>query len=58
MLVIKAINRLIKFMQNNLEQLQAENVTTRSAYTGTELSSKFTRTKDETLKEHQHDILC
>ena len=45
-------------MQNNLEQLQAENVTTRSAYTGTELSSKFTRTKDETLKEHQHDILC
>ena len=51
-------NKLIKSMQSNLKWLLPENVTTRSAYTGTKLSSKFTRTKDETLKEHQHDIVC
>ena len=50
-------NKLIKSMQNNLKWLLPENVATCSAYTGTKISSKFTRTKDEALKEHQHYIV-
>ena len=34
-----------------------ENVTTRVTYSGTRLSSKFTKIKDKTVKEHQHDIV-
>ena len=34
-----------------------ENVTTRVTYSGTRLSSKFTKIKDKTKKEHQHDIV-
>ena len=41
-------------MQNSLKLLLPENISTRSEYDGTKLSSKFTRTKDQTLKEHQH----
>ena len=48
---------MLKFIQNNLKWLLSENVATRFAYTGTKISSKVTRTKDETLKERQHDIV-
>ena len=34
-----------------------ENVTTRVTYSGTRLSSKFTKIKDKTVKEHQHNIV-
>ena len=34
-----------------------ENVTTTVTYSGTRLSSKFTKIKDKTVKEHQHDIV-
>ena len=34
-----------------------ENVTTRVTYSGTRLSSKFTKIKDKTVKENQHDIV-
>ena len=34
-----------------------ENVTTRVTYSGTRLSSKFTKMKGKTVKEHQHDIV-
>ena len=34
-----------------------ENVTTRVTYSGTRLSSKSTKIKDKTVKEHQHDIV-
>ena len=44
-------------MQNNLKWLLPENVSTRSSYTRTRLSSKFTRTKYQTLKDHQHDTV-
>ena len=50
-------NKLIKLMQNNLKELLPENVTTKFAYTGTELSSKFLSTKDRTFKEHRHGIV-
>ena len=33
-----------------------ENVTTRVTYSGTRLSSKFTKVKGN-VKEHQHDIV-
>ena len=34
-----------------------ENVTTRVTYSGTRLSSKFTKIKDITVKEHQRNIV-
>ena len=34
-----------------------ENVTTRVTNSGTRLSSKFTKMKGKTVKEHQHDIV-
>ena len=34
-----------------------ENVTTRVTYSGTRLSSKFTKIKDKTVKENQHDTV-
>ena len=34
-----------------------ENITTRVTYSGTRLSSKFTKKKDKTVKDHQHDIV-
>ena len=34
-----------------------EHVTTRVTYSGTRLSSKFTKIKDKTVKENQRDIV-
>ena len=34
-----------------------ENLTTRATFSGTRLRSKFTKMKDKTVKEHQHDIV-
>ena len=34
-----------------------ENITTRVTYSGNGLDSKFTKIKDKTVKEHQHDII-
>ena len=44
-------------MENGLKFVLPENVTTRVTYSGTTLSSKFTKIKDKTVKEHQHDIV-
>ena len=37
-------------MKNNLKYVLPENVTTRVTYSGTRLSSKFTKIKDKTCK--------
>ena len=34
-----------------------ENVATKVRYLGTRLSTKLTKIKDKTVKEHQHDIV-
>ena len=44
-------------MKNSLKWVLPENVTTRVTYSGTRLSSKFTKIKDKTVKEHQYDIV-
>ena len=41
----------------SLKCVLPENVTTRLTYSGTRLSSKFTKINDKTVKEHQHDIV-
>ena len=49
--------KLIKSMKNSLKCVLPENFTARVRYLGTRLSSKFTKIKDKTVKEHQHDIV-
>ena len=49
--------KLIKSMKNSLKCVLTENVTTRITYSGTRLSIKFTKIKNKTVKEHQHDIV-
>ena len=49
--------KLVKSIKNSLKCVLLENVTTRVTYSGTRLSSKFTKIKDKTVKEHQHDIV-
>ena len=44
-------------MKSSLKCVLPENVTTRVTYSGTRLSSKFTKIKDKTVKENQHDIV-
>ena len=44
-------------MKNSLKCVILENVTTRVTYSGIRLSSKFTKIKDKTVKDHQHDIV-
>ena len=43
-------------MQNSLECVLPENVTARRTYSGKRLSSKFTKIRDKTVKDHQHNI--
>ena len=49
--------KLIKSMKNSLTCALPETVTSRVTYSGTRLSSKFTKRKDKTVKEGQHDIV-
>ena len=49
--------KLIESMKNSSTCVLIENVTTRVTYSGTGLRSKFTKVKDKTVKEHQHDIV-
>ena len=49
--------KLIKSMKNSLKCVLTENVTTRITYSGTRLSIKFTKIKDKTVKERQHDLV-
>ena len=49
--------KLIKSMKNSLKCVLADHVTTRVTYSGTKLGSKFTKIKDKTIKEHQHDVV-
>ena len=49
--------KLRNSMKNSLKFVLPENVTTRITYSGTRLSSKCTKRKDKTVKEHQHDIV-
>ena len=49
--------KLIKPIKNSLKFVLPENVTTRVTNSGTKLTSKFTKMKDKTVKEHQHDIV-
>ena len=44
-------------MKNSLKCVLPENVTSRVIYSGTRLSRKFTKIKDKTVKEYQHDIV-
>ena len=44
-------------MKNSLKCVLPENVTTRVTYSGTRLTRKFTKIKDKTVKEHQHNIV-
>ena len=44
-------------MKNSLKCVLADHVTTRVTYSGTKLGSKFTKIKDKTIKEHQHDVV-
>ena len=44
-------------MKNCLKCVLLKNVITRVTYSGTKLSSKFTKIKDKTVKENQHDIV-
>ena len=44
-------------MKNSLKCVLPENVTTGVTYSGTRLTSRFTKIKDKTVKEHQHDII-
>ena len=44
-------------MKNSFKCVLPENVTSRVTYLGTRLSSKFTKIKDKTVKEHEHDIV-
>ena len=44
-------------MKNSLKCVLLKNVITRVTYSGTRLSSKFTKIKDKTVKENQHDIV-
>ena len=44
-------------MKNSFKCVLPQNVTTRKTYTGTRLNSKFTKAKDQTVKEYQHDIV-
>ena len=44
-------------MKYSLKCVLPENNTTRVTYSGTRLSSKYTKIKDKTVKEHQHDIV-
>ena len=44
-------------MKNCLKCVLPKNVITRVTYSGTKLSSKFTKIKDKTVKENQHDIV-
>ena len=44
-------------MKNCLKCVLLKNVITRVTYSGTRLSSKFTKIKDKTVKENQHDIV-
>ena len=45
-------------MQNNQKCLLPENVTMKSTYTGTKLSSILVSTKDWAFKEHQLRIIA
>ena len=45
--------KLIKSMKNSLKYVLPKSVTTRVTYSGTRLSSKFTKIKDKTVKEHE-----
>ena len=49
--------KLIKTIKNYLKCMLPETVTTRVTYSGARLSSKFTKVKDKTVKEHEHDIV-
>ena len=49
--------KLVKSMKSSLRCVVPENVRTRVIYSGTRLSSKFTKIKDKTVTEHQHDIV-
>ena len=44
-------------MKNSLKCVLLKNVITRVTYSGTRLNSKFTKIKDKTVKENQHDIV-
>ena len=44
-------------MKNSIKCVLPENITTRVRHSGTRLSSKFTKIKDKSVKEHQHDIV-
>ena len=56
-MLVKDEKLIIKSMKNNLECVLRENVTTRVTYSGARLSRNFTRIKDKTAKEYQHDII-
>ena len=43
--------KLTKSMKNSLKCVLPENITTRVTYSGTKLSSKFTKIKDKTIKD-------
>ena len=43
--------KLVKSIKNSLKCMLPENVTTRATYSGTRLSSKFTKIKDKTVKK-------
>ena len=43
--------RLVKSIKNSLKCMLSENVTTRVTYSGTRLSSKFTKIKDKAVKK-------
>ena len=46
-------------MKNSLKCVFPENVATSVTYSGTRLSSKFSKIKDKkNVNEHQHDIVC
>ena len=49
--------KLIKSMKNSLKYVLSESVTTRVTYSGTRLSSRFTKIKDKTVKENEHDTV-
>ena len=49
--------KLTKSMKNSLKYLLPKSVITRVIYSGTRLSCKFTKIKDKTIKEHQHDTV-
>ena len=49
--------KILKSMNKSSTQVLSCNVKTCTAYPGTKLSSKF-QLKDQTKKDHQHDVVC